>query len=147
MNCTSTNVTSNQAVVYLPTTTAGASIQPASWTNTWADAPHPEGMKIVEAINKAYTMMLKYKGLINGLIFKELDQRLSDLLFQVSCQWGVGLQAGIWGTPNTWTTVPATTSTGLTWGTTTSGTSNVSTSNVWYQLNNLFTNTGIVYSY
>jgi len=156
MTHTVTNTASNQAVIYLPATTWGGTwTQPASWTtNTWTDSFHPEGMKIVEAINKAYTMMVKYEGLINGLIFKELNKRLSDLLFQASCQWGMGLQGGIWGAPNTWTTVPATTSTGLMWGTITAGTTSVSTSNVWYQLDNLFTNastalntTGITYIY
>lgn len=158
MNCTATNTTSNQAVIYLPTTTwGGTSTQPHTWTTNSYGTLHPDGQKIVEAINKAYTMMLKYEGLINGIIFKELNKRLADLLFSVSCQWGMGLQGQFWGTPNSWTTVPATipstTNVGITWDTTTVGTA-ISTNDVWYTMADLYTNasttlntTGLTYTY
>ena len=134
-NTTITNSTS-QSIVYLPANSYGGITNiPSVWdTSSWSQTFDENGQKIVEMINKAQSMIMKYAALINGVIFEELTKRLNDLLFEASCKWGLGLQGNIWGAPNTWTTTPG----NPTWGSTSSGTytwSNVTASDVWVDLN------------
>ena len=151
---TTTNSTSGQ-IIYLPANTNAiyGGILNNSWTTTtsttnWIQTAlvfDENGAKIIAQISKMQTFIIKYKRLINGIMYKELVEKLDALLYKLSCMWGFD--------HSTWTTTTA-----PTWTTTTTPTTLIYTptnqytisGNAWVRLNNLTTaasTTGIVYTY
>lgn len=105
---TTTNATNGQCI-YLPTNTWGTTYTaPSSWTYSYNPPIDENASKLMDQISKAHSLMVKYEVLINGIIFKELSKKLSELLFLASCQWGQGNLYNTVTMPSAWTTAPTT---------------------------------------
>lgn len=101
---TTTNATSAQWI-NLPSNTYGVlnnNTIPSYTTSSWSYTYDENGAKIVEQIVKVHHLMIKYAGMINGVIFNEILNKLKDLFTKVSCEWGIGAQGSLWPTISTW---------------------------------------------
>jgi len=146
MTSTTTTNSTNGQIIYLPAPTGVTN----SWANstTWTQTNlifDENGAKIVEQISKVQAFMIKYKDLINGVIFAELIEKINALLYEVSCMWGLGVTGNSWSNSwsNNWSyTTPAYTCTPSAWINSIGGSS-------WVVLDNTTTaaTTGITYTY
>jgi len=146
MTSTTTTNSANSQVIYLPTPQSNQ-LNTNTWTTSqWTYTIDENGIKIIEQINKIHEFMTRYKGLINGMIFKELSKKIYDLLCEVSCIWGVGVQGNLFPT-NTWSPIYQnwTYTTTQTLPTYTLGTTSVG--NTWVGLDTTSDTTGITYTY
>lgn len=106
MTSTTTTNATNYQMINLPSQTYGGILN--SWTtntSNWTQSNlifNENGAKIVDQIIKMQTFIVEYKALINGIIYKELIEKLSGLLDELNCMWGIGNFVG-YSSP-TWTT-------------------------------------------
>ena len=112
---TTTNSTSNQ-IVYLPTNLSlnyGGVLN--SWTtsaSTWTQSNlifDEDGAMILDQVIKMQAFIMKYKALVNGIIYEDLIGKLDSLLDKLNCMWGAGNFVGYSSTPTWSTTIAPTT--------------------------------------
>jgi len=129
---TSTNITNstNNSSIYLPISQQiYGGILNNSWpanTSTWTQSNlifDENGSKIVSQISKMQMFIMKYEALINGVIYKELVEKLNALLCKLNCVWGFSSFVG-------YSSIP--------WTTTTTTTTSIQPSTYIYQSNNQY---------